>query len=193
MQTRFKKRLIAAAMAGVIFTSTVAMPRRAHALFSAASYGQLTSVLLFSGACAGAAAGGISLVVRAWRSSGIEAFSLYVMGALSIFGAAILLDGHAQASGEFLPLDEERAGAIGLTTTEWAAYENELPLINALREETLLETQKAYPNPEQVSDQALLDHVRDEWKNLTEGVLSVESFKAVEKISAAQIRRLQNR
>jgi hypothetical protein len=189
-----KQKVIAVTLATSIFAaSSTLAPRRSEAaigvLVATMGSNPVGSVIFFVGAV-GAGAGSVSFFRKAWNSSGGTAFLNYLLSAACAFGAYLLLDGPNGKSGELQSLSASEAQGLGLTQAEWQSYEQDLALVNALREEALLRTDADFRNFEIKTDadlQCVADQLRANWNVLTGGTLAPETLSAIQKMSRALV------
>ena len=94
-------------------------------------------------------------------------------------------------------IDELRiAEALGISDAEYAAYESELPLINAVAEDVLVRTQQEFANESPGAagyDLRVATALHERWKEVSAQVLSAEASAAVEKLGIEASRGLRAR
>jgi hypothetical protein len=144
------------------------------------------SLVFFAGSVGGVLTG-VHLSNKAQESSPAKAVVLYLMAGLAALGAVYLLessDAPQGANADFSPLSHEAAAKLFLTQAEQQAFNAELPLINALKEETLLRAERELVElPAAHLDAVMAARViQNQWRELAPGALSAEAISAVEKV-----------
>ncbi|MBU6375964.1 MAG: hypothetical protein KGQ59_08220, partial [Bdellovibrionales bacterium] len=107
---------------------------------------------------------------------------------LSGFAAAtgfILLDASEKGSVLFQPLSSEQALALGLSQEEWLAYDENLPFLNALREEAVLRTLEHVKTHPQSTEEDVLFELSSQWTTLTAESIDPAAISAARKLSDA--------
>ena len=192
MMSNWKKKSVAVAVAASIFTvSSTLAPRRSEAaigvLVATMGGNPVGSVFFFVGAV-GAGASSVVFFKKGWRSSGAEAFVSYLLAAACAAGAYLLLYGPEGKSCDLRSLDAASAQKLGLTEAEWKSYEQDLPLVNALREEAMARTQAELKDLEVRSEadlQKVIDVLRAHWGALSDGTLAPETHSVIQKMGHA--------
>jgi len=134
---------------------------------------------------------GFSTGVARWQSAQRDGSGWKTIEALCMltFGTLMLSQdeaGAGPAGMDFTHLNASEARRLGLTSAEWQAYESELPMLNAVREEVLLRADRSLGGGtlpltrEQVSDE-----IRSQWKSLSVQALSPDAIQAMEKLGRA--------
>ena len=186
-----KTRATALALAASIFTASTVAPRRAEAGAGLLIIGFGGSALVGSGFFLASVGGAIStgyFFKKGWDNKGAKAVAAYLLAAVTALGAVYLLDDSQAQSGEFKSVTDAQAEVIGLTAAEKAAYDSELPLINSIREESVVRANAAFAGLDASKAGALEQvaaHMRSTWNELSAGTLSAEAISAVEKMAAA--------
>lgn len=191
-------RFVALAVALSIFTSSVMAPRRAEAgwgLLLAALTGSATgalnvgSLIFFAGSVGGVLTG-VHLSNKAAKAPTAKAVALYLVAGLAAIGALYLLDtdeAGQDSNGSFASMSDDAASRLGVSADEQQAFNAELPLINAVKEEVLLRAERDLSGlaaDQLTADQASVA-IRRQWQDLASGSLSAEAISAVEKIGRA--------
>ena len=109
------------------------------------------------------------------------------MAGLAAFGALYLLasdqaDGAKNA--DFASMSDEAAAKLGMTGAEQQAFNSELPMINAVKEEVLLRAERELSGSgsHELSVEQASNAIRLQWQSIAPGALSIEAIAAVEKI-----------
>ncbi|NDD91227.1 hypothetical protein EBZ37_03990 [bacterium] len=179
-------KLIALVSAFVLLSSAMLSPTRLEAsiVVSTLSGGTATVGLILpflAGASTTAAAlefFKIGLRTQGWRSVGS-----FTLSAFAAFTGFILLDSGDRRSVLFGSISLERAVALGLSYEQWRAYDENLPLLNALREETVERTLTyAQQNP-QATDEDLLQELSSNWHKLSSESLDATAVLAAQKLT----------
>ena len=181
---KFRSIIAALLILGMSFNAL--SPRRAEAGLGLilVNFGDLLTGPLLLVAAAGTGGGAISLGISAYHSSGWKAAGRAILTVLAGTGAVILLDQDSPKYGEFLSLNAEQARELGLSKPEWNSYESERDLVNALREEVMVQVQSAMKeNPQMDADEALRT-TRALWQDQAHSSLSSQTIRAVEKIAS---------
>lgn len=194
MKTARAPRLVALVLAFSLFSSSILAPRRAEAgwglLFAAVSGTSmgvnLGSVIFFSGSIGGVLTG-LHLSKKAAKASTAKAVAFYLVAGIAAIGALYLLDGESGAgtsSSNFATMSDEAGTKLGITESEQQAFNAELPLINAVKEEVLLRAERDLSgvDPATVDAVRLAEVIRQHWLNLAPTALTIEAISAVEKI-----------
>lgn len=195
MKTARASRFLAMALALSMVSSVGLTPRRAEAgwgLIFAAVTGpgvgviNVGSLIFFSGSVGGMLTA-LHLSKKAENGSAAKRVALYLVAGIAAVGALYLLDGESgmgESSANFAPMSETAASKLGLTQSEQGAFNSELPLINAVKEEVLLRTEREFYGVAASSLDAGLvaNAVRMHWLDLAPHALSAEAILAVEKI-----------
>lgn len=192
----YRNKFVALALAGAIFAgSSIAAPKRSEAalglLVATLGANPGASVVFFLGAV-GSGTGAVHFFRKGWSASGGRAFLNYLLSAACAFGAYILLDGSGTRSGELKSMTLEDARKIQLTEAEWRAYEAELPMVNALREEAIARTHADLAQFEVRSDSDLekvVLQLRAHWQSLSEGMLAPETHSVIRKLGHTAVTR----
>jgi hypothetical protein len=188
------KKCTALAVAAALFTasSTVA-PKRSEAalglLVGTLGGNPVASVMFFVGAV-GSGVGAVHFFKKGWKSSGGEAFVNYLIAAACAVGAYVMLDSSDARSGELKSMNAEDAKKLGLTDAEWRSYEADLPLVNALREETIARTNADLKNLEvkTAADlEKIVTQLRTHWQSLSEGAIAPETQSVIQKLGRAAV------
>jgi hypothetical protein len=127
------------------------------------------------------------LSTKAQESSPAKAVLLYLMAGLAAVGAIYLLDANDAPQGanaNFLPLSDDSAAKLGMSTAEQEAFNSELPMINAVKEECLLRAERELTDSgsHELSVGQASSAIRQQWQAIAPGALSIEAIAAVEKI-----------
>jgi hypothetical protein len=184
-----KKRWVALILAGSVGLASISVPRRADAIIAAllASFGGSTlggGVALLAGA--GSSAGAVLFAKRAWESRRGRALIYTLLALGCAVGAFYMLDAPEQASGELRALSPDEARALGMNQAEHAAYEAELPQLNAVREEVILRVAREFPEGSVNSlprFEAMMIRLHEEWNQLAPATLDRAAVSAVAKLS----------
>jgi hypothetical protein len=193
MKSLNKKCTALAVAASLFMASSTLAPRRADAVLGllVATLGgnPIASVMFFVGAV-GSGVGAVHFFKKGWKNSGGDAFVSYLIAAACAVGAYVMLDGDDAQSGELKSMTAKDAEKLGLTQAEWQSYEAELPLVNALREETILRTNADLKDFAVKSDadlEKVVTQIRAHWGALSEGVLAPETHSAIQKMGRAAV------
>ena len=197
MKTARASRFVALALAISLFSSSILAPRRAEAgwglIFAAVSGAgmgvNVGSVIFFSGSIGGVLTG-LHLSKKAAKSSTAKAVALYLVAGIAAIGALYLLDAEPDAgesSSNFAAMSDEAGTKLGVTQSEQQAFNAELPLINAVKEEVLLRTEQDFSgvDPASVDAVRVAQAIRQHWLDLAPNTLTAEAMSAVEKIGRA--------
>jgi hypothetical protein len=166
----------------VALSLCLATPQRSHALIVGAAAGP-APLVIYSCAIAGGitmAGGSLLATFAPGRSGARQVGRLLAFSGLALFAAGILLLDSETQSAQFLSLSDESARSLGLSRSEHAAYESELPEINALFQEVT----EGVPADEATSARGI-ERARQLWEALLPH-LSSDTQYAVRKIFAAQ-------
>ena len=130
---------------------------------------------------------GVHFSNKAQESSPAKAVLLYLMAGLAAVGAIYLLDASDAPQGanaNFLPLSDDSAAKLGMSTAEQEAFNSELPMINAVKEECLLRAERELTDSgsHELSVGQASSAIRQQWQAIAPGALSIEAIAAVEKI-----------
>ena len=88
--------------------------------------------------------------------------------------------------GELRALSPDEARALGMSQAEHAAYEAELPQLNAVREEVILRVAREFPEGSVNSlprFEAMMIRLHEEWNQLAPATLDRAAVSAVAKLS----------
>jgi hypothetical protein len=190
IQQGFARRSwVAGLLVGAIVVGSLSPPRRADAAIAAllASWGGSTlggGVALLAGA--GSTAGAVLFAKRAWNSRKGRAVVYALLAVGCAVGAFYMLDAPEKASGELRHLSRDEARALGMSEAEHAAYEAELPQLNAVREEVILRVAREFPEGSVNSlprFEAMMLRLHQEWNSMAPAVLDREAVAAVGKLS----------
>lgn len=105
---------------------------------------------------------------------------------LTGIGALILLDAHEAGAGvKFSSLSAEEARALGLSESEWRAYENERMEISALAEQVVVDSERAVGTENLAR---FIEEIRSNWDRASAALLSDEARAAARKLARSAIR-----
>jgi hypothetical protein len=195
-------RVIAVALVLILGANSVVTPRKAEgayglALFAVVGMLGAAPVLVTAGLSvtflitAASVGSGIEFFKTARGSSGGKAALHYLLAAGAAVGGLIILDGPEAGGLRLDSLSDPQALELGLTDLEHRAYEQELPLINAVAEEAVARTEAAFLNRSHSGseDQVILT-LHSHWVELSGQALSPEAVSAVRKIGAGVANKL---
>jgi len=193
---RFSRKFTALLVAVSMFAaSSTLAPRRSEAfigLLIAGLGGAPIATALFVVAAVGTGTGSVYFFSKGMRSSGLKAFGSYLVSAAMALTAVYILDEPGAESGDFKSLAAEDAARMGITEAERQAYEADRPLLNSLREEVVVRTNRDFDGmtvKTGVDLEKVAVRVRAHWNDLAAGTLSAETQSAIKKIGTAVVTR----
>ncbi len=186
-KTFIKRKLIAVALAVSVAGATILAPRRADA-----GLGILVTLapdLVLSPAVIPlyyllAVAGGAAAVSKLQEARASGSALKYIQTVLIASFGLLMLDSKASGSMDFAPISDSAADRAGLTQAERVAYAAELPMLNAIREESFLRVETHFENT-RPSLGEVADELRRQWRELSGQALSPEAASAMEKLASA--------
>jgi hypothetical protein len=182
-----KRKLIAVGLAVSVASATSLAPRRADAglgiLVTLAPELVLSPVVIPLYYLL-AVAGGAAAVSKLEEAKASGSTFKYIQTVLIASFGLLMLDSKASGSMDFTPISDFTADRAGLTQAERLAYAAELPMLNAIREESFLRVdahfKNAHPSLGEVADE-----LRLQWRELSGQALSSEATSAMEKLATA--------
>ena len=177
-----KKNILAMVLIVSMILAT-AIPRRSEAGLGAllAAPAVITIGAVTGGVAAAAAIGGLIAFNGKNEVGVIVGFVVMFYGAIGSVLGLVILDDHS-SNLELEALRDEHAAALGISTTETQAYNQELDEINAAKK-TIEAEVRAMEKPS-------IDHAQKRWQEMR-GNISPDAFSALEKISAEFVRNLR--
>jgi hypothetical protein len=195
MKTQYRShRTLAAALAITLATSSAIMPKRAEAglgILVTSVPGLVLSPVFIPMYYLAAIAGGAATVDKFKEASQSGSFWKYMQaGFMATFGI-LMLESNSEGTMDFATIDEPAARKAGLSDAERAAYNSELPMLNAVREEVLLRTDQKFAHATSApSIEQIADTIRSQWREVSVQALSPEAVSAMEKLSESARRSL---
>lgn len=186
MKKLSQTKLIAAISAVTLLSTALLSPTRLEAsiVFSTLSGGTATVGLILpflAGASTTAAA--LEFLKIGLRTSGWRSAGSFTIAAFAAFTGFILLDSGGRRSVLFGSISLERALTLGLSYDQWKAYEESIPLLNALREETVERTLRYAQNNSQATAEELLQELSSSWNELASEALDPAAVLAARKLT----------
>lgn len=133
---------------------------------------------------AASVSGGVEFIGKARAAVGAKKTAFWVVALGAFLAGGLILDGSSvDESPKLVSLTSGEAERLGLTADEHAAYEFELPMINALNEEVLLRIDQQLGDSHP-SDLEIATKLHRNWQELAQFALSPESMRAIQKIGA---------
>ncbi len=180
-------KMVAAILALAVASSTAVVPRKSHAglgIIVTIAPTLVVSPIFIPLYYMLAVAGGASALdkLAEARASG-NTWKYLQAGFMAAFGV-LMLESNASGSMDFASISDAAADKAGLTAAERAAYAAELPMLNAIREESFarMESKLAKSHP---SFSEVAEELRLQWLELSRQGLSPEATSAMEKLAAS--------
>jgi hypothetical protein len=187
-----KKRLSRFWLLALLAVSLLSAPRPARAGIAIAGIGsgQPIATLLVFAVGASSAAASVEFFRIGLRENGLRSAGAFLLSVLSGIAGYVILDANDPRTGSLASLSESDAKRSGLTPAEWKAYQDDLPLLNALREEVLTRASRAVRAQPEMRDETAVLLLREEWYSLSEGAVDPLSLIAVRKLSDRVVSRV---
>lgn len=190
------KRSVASILAFELLATSIAVPLAPKRAEAAIAFGSLATpaqpgvLLLGFAAGVSTAAAAVEFFRIGLREHGLKSAGAFMLSALNGLVGWIILEAPNGPGGSrglmLVSLSDRDAAAIGLSAEEHAAYEADLPLLNALMEESLVRTL----SNEGLDDDGFISQVGVQWNVLTDGAVDPRSVLAVRKIADRIMKRL---
>lgn len=180
-------KTVAAIVSLAIASSMAVVPRKSHAglgIIVTIAPSLVVSPIFIPLYYMLAVAGGASAVDKLAEARASGSTWKYVqVGFMAAFGV-LMLESKVDGSMDFTDISEKTAERAGLTPSERAAYAAELPMLNAIREESFLRMESKLSNT-RPSFGDVAEELASQWRELSRQALSPEAASAMEKLAAA--------